>query len=112
MQPTGLVLALLFVACMRHQAAASPLHGLVRDTTGLPVAGARVGLVGTLYEAFTDSLGRYAFDSVPFGSHSVRAGQLGYYSVQRDSIELGRPRVRLDFNLRPGAPICEVGPCN
>jgi hypothetical protein len=104
--------ALLLAACVRQQPAASPLHGLVRDTEGVAVSGARVGIVGTLYEALTDSLGQYAFDSVPVGSYNVRVGQFGYHAVQRDSIAIGWPaRVRLDFNLRPGAPICELGPC-
>jgi hypothetical protein len=100
----ALVSTLLLAGCV-HPPAAAPLHGLVRDTTGLPIRGARVGIVGTLNEAFTDSLGQYAFDSLPFGTIKVRASHLGYYSVQRDSVEVRRQAsTRVDFELRPGAP--------
>ena len=44
------------------------LDGVVRDSvSGAPVAGARVGVVGTFFQAVTDSVGRFRFTDVPAG---------------------------------------------
>jgi hypothetical protein len=47
------------------------IEGLVIDSAGLPVVGARVGVVGWNQEAFTDSLGAFSLIGLGGGSYEV-----------------------------------------
>jgi hypothetical protein len=47
------------------------IEGLVIDSAGRPVVGARVGVVGGSQEAFTDSLGAFSLLGLGGGSHEV-----------------------------------------
>lgn len=59
-------------AAGRPRAAAGRLAGWVYDRTrGVPLRGARVFVGGTSFATETDSLGRYRFDSLPVGIHTV-----------------------------------------
>ena len=54
------------------------IEGFVRDTTGTPVAGVQVRLVGTCMEAVTDERGHYMLNGSPLGRVHLRAEYLGY----------------------------------
>jgi hypothetical protein len=53
------------------------LRGVVRDSSGRPLAGAQVTLDGAKFQARTDSTGGYSISADP-GSHVVLFRQLGY----------------------------------
>jgi len=55
------------------------IEGVVRDSAGAPVVGARVQLVGTCVQAVTDERGRYVLSGSPIGRVHVRAENLGYF---------------------------------
>lgn len=64
------------------------ISGVVIDNdTGQPIAGARVEVVGTDYEAFTDAEGRYVILNVPVGRHTLVASFLAEQSSE-DETEL------------------------
>jgi anti-sigma factor RsiW len=46
--------------------------------TGLPLAGARVNVIGTDATAATDSTGTFKVSAVPAGTHSLQAQKLGF----------------------------------
>lgn len=81
--------------------AASPdLTGRVVDTSGAPIAGARVffepGLTGALQETQSDAEGRFNFETLPPGSVGVFAHAAGFaFGGQH-------------LNVSPGAPLPEV----
>ncbi len=68
----------------------SALSGTVLDSTGAPVVGAQVSVLGTpLPVAVTDSAGHYAFPSVPQGTYEVSASAPGAcYSPVTTSVTL------------------------
>ena len=62
------------------------ISGSVADYgTGAPIEGARVQLVGTEYDARTDSAGRFGFTGVPPGKQVIQTDQLGY-ATRTDSL--------------------------
>ena len=59
------------------------VKGVVYDsTTGKPLEGAQVVLLGTESNAFTDSQGRFALRDVPQGDYVLRARRVGYAELQ------------------------------
>ena len=63
--------------------------GTVTDAASLrPVSDARVFIVGTAVQAFTDVEGSYRLSEVPAGEIEMRLERLGYASV-----EIGRAHV-------------------
>lgn len=48
------------------------IEGVVRDSLGAPLAGARVGLVGSNQEVFTDADGAFGITRLPEGRYRVR----------------------------------------
>ena len=77
------------------------LYGTVTDkSTGEPVAGANVVLVGTRFGAATDLEGEYEIVNVPPGPYAVIATFVGYREEARTSVSLTPARpVRLNFQL-------------
>lgn len=59
------------------------LRGTVRDRAGsVPVVGAQVLLPGLGRGALTDSVGRFAVEGIPAGTHDVQVQRLGYTPLQ------------------------------
>ena len=65
-----LVLAVAFLTAgtVGGRAPVGSIAGTVRDSAGGPIASAQVFVVGTAYNALTDSAGRYRLAGVPVGT--------------------------------------------
>jgi hypothetical protein len=61
--------------------------GRVTNKSGAPVAGARVGLMGTSFSTRTKANGEFVLDSLPAGTQSIEVRQLGY-SPTEQTVEL------------------------
>jgi Carboxypeptidase regulatory-like domain/TonB dependent receptor len=88
-----LAAALLFwMVPLRAQAQDATVRGVVSDSGGQPLAGAK--LTATLSEAgfaqttTTDSQGEYYFGSLPRGSYSFKVELSGYTGLEKRGIEL------------------------
>jgi hypothetical protein len=67
------------------------LHGTVLDDRGEPLAGAVVSALGsTTAFAVSDSEGRFAFRSLPYGPYLVRAHLQGYLPARARLIQINR----------------------
>lgn len=70
------------------------LDGRAIDASnGQPLSGVRVFLSGNEGEVQTDSLGRFRFDQIEEGVHTISLAAPGYYSQQQD-IELAANEIR------------------
>jgi protocatechuate 3,4-dioxygenase beta subunit len=74
------------------------LSGVVRDPTGEPLSGARVGLAGTPLEALTNAAGGYQFPRVPAGTYDVRGEAGRCTNLVTASVIVDRDRTR-DLSL-------------
>jgi hypothetical protein len=61
---------------------AAVVAGVVRDTSGKPVRGARALIAGTAAESTTDSLGGFYIGGAPAGSHVIEVRAVGYAPVR------------------------------
>jgi len=96
----GLMLSLLWVQSLLA-GTTGKISGYVTDkSTGEPLVGANVSIVGTTMGAAADQNGSYTILYVPPGKYTVQASVIGYtrlsYSDVRVQIDLTR---RLDFAL-------------
>ena len=92
----ALALALLPAAAM---AQAGTIRGRVTEQgTGQPLQGVSVSVVGTSLSAVTNQEGRYALNTVPAGSRTVRAARIGYAASTR-TVTVGAQPVDVDFTL-------------
>ncbi len=73
------------------------LTGIVRDSTGRPLAGARVTLLGTSWRTMIDSSGRFRFDSLPPGVYALAADHADY---ARYGVRIGRTDIVLEEGAR------------
>jgi hypothetical protein len=79
----ALALVALLVPAGAAAAQDAALRGTVRDRAGnTPVAGAQVTLPGLSRGALSDSLGRFAVEGIPGGTHDVQVQRLGYAPLQ------------------------------
>lgn len=58
------------------------LRGMVVDSGGSPLAGARVGLTASSHAAITDSAGRFALSGLVSGSQTLVVRRLGYLPAE------------------------------
>ena len=83
----SLVGALLLVWSAVPAGAQSPtgtVAGQITDrSTGQPIAGVEVQVVGTSLRTLSDNQGRYLVTQVPAGEHSIRASMLGYAAARQ-----------------------------
>jgi hypothetical protein len=87
------------------QGPSSSISGTVRDTSGQVLADVQVFLVGTRTATRTDSLGRYALDSLPAGLARVRTAIIGYISQEQTAMLGTCEHIALDFRLvHPNLP--------
>lgn len=80
----------LDMALVEHPAS---LAGIVRDSAGQPLAGARVFLTGTKFETTSGEDGRYQFDTLPPGLYTASAAHSGYEPF---GVALGSEEVTLE----------------
>jgi hypothetical protein len=83
------------------------IHGIVRDETGIPVAGATVSAVGaSTAVALTDRNGRFDLQTLSPGPYLVRAHLTGYVAPRAQVVEVrSSGRVSSSISLRrSGAP--------
>jgi carboxypeptidase family protein/TonB-dependent receptor-like protein len=101
----------LLIACAAFTPRAAPaqevlggIQGKAADSSGAPLAGVRVTLVGSAFAATADADGRYAVVDVPAGEYTLRAELTGYGGSEV-AVVLVRAggSVRVDFALRAGA---------
>jgi tetratricopeptide (TPR) repeat protein len=107
-----LAVTALFAPCMvqgqsvqeqAESAGTATLHGLVRDSSGRPVASAIVCLQAKdtqTLTARTDAAGAYRFSALGPGVYNLRAEMAGYGDVILSSVVLGQKESRtIDFTL-------------
>jgi len=83
-------------------AASSGIEGQVKDaTTGEPLLGANIVLVGTSLGAAADNNGKYTIRNVPSGSYTIRVTYIGYKQQELNiTLEEG-VTTKHDFELVP-----------
>ncbi len=90
------------------QTSSSTITGVVTDSSGAVVAGAKVvatnEATGVSYDSVTSSAGVYSFPSVPAGAYTVAVTQKGFqqYSSVHNNLTVGQPLV-VDAQLKVGA---------
>ena len=79
------------------------VEGHVRDQNGAPLANAQVFVVGTAFNALSDSLGAYSLPAVPEGRQELRAAFIGYRASQATiTVRAGKTTTH-DFTLEATA---------
>lgn len=78
------------------------IRGSVWDNTDTPVAGAKVSVVGTTFEALTDANGDFEISNVPQGDYELLVSKLGYKDAESAVTvsELKTVNVELDIEKR------------
>lgn len=90
--------AILFGFTVVNAQGTGQIKGTVTDaTTGEPLIGVNVGLIGTSIGAPTDIDGNYTINRVPVGSYTLGATSIGYSSIQVE-VEVTRGQT-LTLNL-------------
>jgi iron complex outermembrane receptor protein len=73
------------IFCLHSQAQGRlTLSGSIRDSKSLPVRGATVHLLNTVYSAVTDSLGQYRLERINAGNYTIQVSAVGYATQIRD----------------------------
>ncbi len=72
-------------------------------TTGTPVAGAQISIVGTTLGTLTGNVGDYTIANVPAGQHTVRVEFIGFGAVEEQIAVQAGATVTADFELRTEA---------
>jgi hypothetical protein len=86
------------------QAATGKIEGRVRDQAGAPLATAQVFVVGTAFNALTNTQGYYFINNVPAGTVAVRAAFIGYKSTQVEGVKvLAEQTITVDIQLEQTA---------
>ena len=81
-----LAVAFLTAGTSGGRAPVGHIAGTVRDSAGGPIAGAQVFVVGTSYNALTDSAGRYRLAGVRVGTDTLRAAFVGYQKTVLEQV--------------------------
>ena len=99
-----LSVAMLLMPGEANAQSAGVISGRVLDaSTGQPVVGARVVVVGTNIAAQTNSTGNYVLRGVPPGPATIRITSIGY-GERTESVTVGAAQTAsLDLQLRPQA---------
>jgi iron complex outermembrane receptor protein len=84
---------------------AGRIAGVVRDQSGAPVPGARIGIrnpgLGVAREVVTDGSGKYSLDALPEGRYQVEASSRGLAPATRGDLAVSAGGVtEADFALR------------
>ncbi|MEZ5351492.1 MAG: carboxypeptidase-like regulatory domain-containing protein [Bryobacteraceae bacterium] len=103
-----LAVVLLTAIAAFGQSTTQSIQGIVTDTSGLVVSGARVTVTnvdtGIARSAETNPTGNYTFPLVPVGNYVVRAEMQGFKSEEARNIRVETAaQVRVNFTLEVGA---------
>jgi hypothetical protein len=102
------VFMVIFAASMQAQSVHGSLAGVVADSTGAVIQGAKVNIVNmetaTTYEAVTTSVGVFHFPDIALGHYTVTVGAAGFKGeVTRDVLVQIDTVASLNIVLQPGA---------
>lgn len=92
----------VFLAPGSLLAQAGRITGTVTGSSGGPLSGAQVIIVGSTLGAQTDGQGRFTIAGVQPGTHRVQAEHVGY-ATQEKSVTLTTGQATADFILAPAA---------
>ncbi len=101
---TALSILILALAFFNNSiiAAATGVEGTIKDaTTGEPLLGANVVLVGTSLGAAADNNGRYLITNVPAGTYTLRVTYIGYKQQEAQVTITEGETTKKDFELTP-----------
>ena len=93
------IVALLSAPGVAFAQGTGVITGIVGDSTGAPLGGARVSVDGTTLATGTSQIGRYTIGGVRAGTHVVRARVLGYRELQLSVTVTAAQTTSLDFRL-------------
>ena len=79
------------------------ISGSVKDTSGLPIAGANIILTGTKLGTVTDFNGNYVISKLNPGQYEIRISNVGYTSIKIPKIELREKAISLNIILHQTA---------
>ena len=80
----GIVLSVVGSTLAAAQRPATFIGRAFADTTIRPIAGVEVTITDLALATTTDAKGAFKFDSIPVGSHKVRARKIGYAAFEAD----------------------------
>lgn len=95
-------------AAVRQPRGAARVFGRVVNRNGAPVAGARVGLMGTSAATLTRANGEFVLDSLPAGTQALVIRQIGYRPTEVPIDLSARTPARVNVQL--GAFVPELSP--
>src|SRR5262245_24264228 len=103
-----IAISAVLAAGLAGQSTTQNIEGLVTDTTGAVVAGAKVTIVnlatGVSSSVVTNSSGNYTFTLVPVGNYDVKAEMSGFKTGETKNVRVETAaQVRQDFQLQVGA---------
>jgi len=95
------LLALTLISSAALAGNTGKLSGRVTDaSTGEPLIGVNILIVGTTRGAITDLSGRYAIIGIPAGTYTVRASLIGYQIIEVRNFEIVADQTKsLNFRL-------------
>jgi len=84
------------------------VSGIVRRPSGAPLAGARVGIRGTMAEAVSDERGAYTLVDLPGGTQTLEARAIGFTPISRTITLSARRPVTYDVRFDSAAHVLET----
>ena len=101
----GILWALLLLATSAARAQSSRLEGVIRDSSGAAISGAKVQLSTKSYSSqiTTDATGVFAFENVPDSSGALTISASGFRDETQSWTAPGDGRVRLEIVLTPAS---------
>src|SRR5947207_5428595 len=101
------LIAFIFAACVFGQANTGGIRGVVSDSSGAVVPGAKIVVTnvrtGVQSSSATDNLGAYLFEFLPPGEYRIEAEVAGFKKFIRENVTLDVARqLRVDIGLEAG----------
>lgn len=98
---SGIVFLLLFLSISVYGQTRSRIIGTVKDaTTGEPIYGANVVLLGTYLGSATDAEGEFYIINVPVGTYDIKASAIGWATKTITKVVVSADRVtNVEFSL-------------
>jgi hypothetical protein len=84
------------------------VSGIVRLPSGAPLAGARVGLRGTMAETVSDERGAYNLVDLPAGTQTLEARAIGYIPISRTITLSSKRPITFDVKFDAAAQILQA----
>lgn len=97
----GAAALLLVAAATAHAQATGRITGVVSDTGGQPVVGARVLVGDGRLGATSDRGGRFTITGVPVGTQTLRAQRIGFVPLTRTVTVVADQAATVEFRLVP-----------